>query len=1167
MSTQSSGSSYPPRSSSITRANEALGQANGMPNPPNTNIPEKRNIPRRFFSKILATTPSSSQEKNVKAQEIGGASYSNLPKGPQLAIGEVTPVPSSCIHDANKYSRPNTSPQSILSEAETKDGKSSSRALHQRHSSFVPLTRLYGKEEEKRSSPTSCERIVHSRQSQNPSPLHSTASSSQSSLVVKGSRENSVPSTRQSFGCINATDPPDVHQSRQVEDYGKLETCSGTRTSFASESCYQSEVSEAGNTSKSKLKAWSSNLKKWGFGGGKSKERDSPKENDDDPTARKISWRKSTADLFSAYTGGDRRSEERDGPFWRKNRQTEAYSPQRSPTSEVGLAGSSSYESLNVLLQDSSAASGKFQPANPRPTARDTQPSNAPAVCLGRSFMLPLNVPPKGNLKLENKLRTGYAEGIDPNLELSSYPSSVSSIPTRSTSLMNPFTPVTNSPTGPLSLEELSLDCANFNSDEESDTDGEEDEDETITLKTHQNSLKVSQAGSPKKTDSLSQISESKMISKLDESDIYTIFHDGTTSLGYGTFIKLLQMHITVTGLGVDRQEDSEGRKCFHFILSFLPLSQMIQLAKTSKKLYAAVMNAIFKQIHFKPGENPLSKLPSIILDTNYNAGRLSINASPYIPRKAAAPSDIELAEFQQRNNIHVLVEQIDYIEKMLSRRASNTFTKWRTQDAVGGNGSFVRSLVFDANWGIRGVNWKIVIPAVEKLLMNGGINGLETFRWDIEIPITSDLMEFLASQQGTLRRLSLNGFHQPLNVHGVPSRSLPGPVKGFSGLVVLELQKLGFSGGERWDRDRQYMKEIFGVIVRSPGIKVLRLGAGVDTELPFPTLHVGMDERETDLNEFLGDRVQGNSKQSNTMKESHGLQGWVDLPVFDNQIFDEVYNMVYGDSSPENTTKSNTTRFTMHLSPFKQTYSTTSVSQKPCLGLKELSLEGFIVDQRLLNSDKFKPGCLETLKLIRCCYLSPSYNMKNGFTTHFLLSRELRISLKVIKVDEGFLCSAGKAGAKKMVRELFAGLPPRPVQFQCSPNGKLCRQNTIHGKRGNLGFTRELYILPSAYKGNPTEIFRKVSLKRMILNSMIEPMHMGLGTGGNYSARTGGSERQYDCENPVKILALSAEWGLRKEDLKNLVTSFTGLGLKELALDIGHDTWVEHPSLISLTD
>jgi len=590
----------------------------------------------------------------------------------------------------------------------------------------------------------------------------------------------------------------------------------------------------------------------------------------------------------------------------------------------------------------------------------------------------------------------------------------------------------------------------------------------------------------------------------------------------------------------------------------------MIQLAKTSKKLHSAVMNAIFEQIHFKPGANFLPKLPSIILGTNYSTGRLSVNASLYNPSKAAAHADIEQEIFQQRNNINVLVGQINDLMKMLTtRRTSNTLATWRTQDTIAGNGSFVRSLVFDSNWGIRGVNWKIVIPVVEKLLRSGGINGLETFRWDLEIPIPSDLMEFLASQEGTLRRLSLNGFHQPLNMHGVPSRSLPGPMKGFSGLVVLELQKLGLSGGERWDRDKQYVKEVFGVIVRSPGIKVLRLGAGADTEAPFPAPHVAMDEPETDPTESTGGGIGANGKQTDTIKESHGLQEWVDLPVFDHDIFEEVYNTVYGDSSQGNATRSNTTRFAMHLSPFEQGYTATSVSWKPCLGLKELSLEGFIVDQRLLNSDKFKSGCLETLKLIRCCYLAPRegyYNMKNGFTTHSLLSRELRISLKVIKIDEGFLYSAGKTGAKKIVKELFAGLPPRPVQFQDNLNEKLYRQNTIHIKRGNLGFTRELYILPSTYTGNQIEIFCQGSLKQMVLNSMTEPMHMGFGAGGSYSARTGPSEQQNDYENPIKVLALSAGWGLGKEDLGSLVTSFTGLGLKELALDIGHEAWVQLP-------
>ena len=564
MSNQSSSSSYPPRSSSITKANEVLEQVNAMSTPPN------QNLPRRFFNKILATTSSSgsSRETNARVQEIGGTSCIILPKGPQVAAGAVAPAPSSHIYDINKYGRPNTSSPGLLSETEPKGGRSSSRSLHQRHSSFVPLTRLYGKPEEiqpQQITPASHERIAHPRQSQNLLPLHSATSPSQSSLAIKESRENSIPFTRQSPGYVNTSGPLEVYQLRQTLDCGRLEPGvkqvlprPDTGTSLASESCYQSEASEAGNTSKSKLAAWSMNPKKWGFRGNRSKEKDSPKESDDDLAERKISWRKSTADLLLGYTGGDRKSEERDGLFWKKSRQTEAYSPQQSPTPEMSLAGSSSYESLNGLMQNVSPASGQAQPANARLT-EDTQPSNLCAINLGKSSTLPLNILPKDNLDLKGKLHAGNAEGTDQKMELSSYPSSVSSIPSRSTSLMNPFTPVTNPPTGASSLEELSLGCANLDSDEESDIDIDGGgEDETITLKTHQKSLKMPQTG---KTDNLLQISLSS------ESDIYTIFHD-TTSLSYGTFIKLLQ--ITVTGQWADGQTEGGGRKCFHLILSFV---------------------------------------------------------------------------------------------------------------------------------------------------------------------------------------------------------------------------------------------------------------------------------------------------------------------------------------------------------------------------------------------------------------------------------------------------------------------------------------------------------------------------------------------------------------------------------------------------------------------
>lgn len=553
-----------------------------MPTPPHPNVPEKQNIPRRIFNKILAATSGSSRENNVMTQDIGGASYSDLPKEPHLPTGGEAPAPPGYFHDTNRYGRPNNSSPSFLSEAETKAGINSSRPLQQRHSSFVPLTRLSGREEEIRSpqtSPTSCERVAQSSDSQDLLPLHFTARSSHSSLVVKESRENSVSTTRQSCGYINATDLSDVHQSEKVAGCRGLEPGAkqvllrpDTGTSLVSQTSYQSEASEAGSTSRSGLMAWSSNLKKWGFGRGKGRERDSLKENQDNSAGRKISWRKSTAEMLSAYTGAERRTEERDGLFWKKNRWMETRSPQQSPISEMSLAGSCSYESLNTPLQNVSAASSQLHTANARPEIGNPQPSTSPTARLGRS-MLPLPEPLTCNLDLGSMLLAGNTEGTGSIMRLSSSPSSVSSISSHSTTLKKAFTPISNPPLRASSLEELSLDLANFGSDAESDTDDdyEEDDDATITLKTHQNSLKMSRTGSPKTRGRSPQIGNSRMVSSLSGNDIYSIFYNGTISLGYGTFIKLFQ--ITVTGLQTGGQKESDGRKCFHSILSFVSVT------------------------------------------------------------------------------------------------------------------------------------------------------------------------------------------------------------------------------------------------------------------------------------------------------------------------------------------------------------------------------------------------------------------------------------------------------------------------------------------------------------------------------------------------------------------------------------------------------------------
>lgn len=555
----------------------------------------------------------------------------------------------------------------------------------------------------------------------------------------------------------------------------------------------------------------------------------------------------------------------------------------------------------------------------------------------------------------------------------------------------------------------------------------------------------------------------------------------------------------------------------------------MIKLARTSRRLHAATLQAIFEEIHFKPGACFIPRFLPHILGINDSVSRQSICVSPTMGLQTSS-SDIQAEKLKRSKSILVLAQQVNQLEKMLSCGRVTNLSKEPIQETVRGNGSFIRSIVFHSNWGSDEKIWKVFIPVVEKLFKNGGIDGLKNFKWDLEIPVTSGIMMFLASQDRSLRNLSLNGFHQKMCVDGTLSRALPGPLKNCGGLVVLELQKLGLDGGTNMERDKQYMKDIFGVILRSPDLRVLRLGAGNDVDVALP---MGSFEKLT-------------TDHTSTQASDVEVRAWIDLPVFDYDTFLSVNHKIRGSIGPNNATKRSTNAIS--LSPFKKTYRSNSRSKIIKSKIRELSLVGFLVDPRLLNSEDFTRGSLVSLKLFRCCFLRPKevdtkYPDNNS---HCLLGPELRKNLQIVRVDEGLICSAGKADAQKIVWELFAGLPP-PLA-ESSLKGNINRHDTVHIKRESRENPRELYILPTTYRGYCTGVVSRDSLNEMVLASM----RTSTGTGGGLIANWG---------DDVRILALSANLKVGKADLGRLMMSNMMLGLEELAVDLQEDAWVRNSS------
>lgn len=526
-------------------------------------------------------------------------------------------------------------------------------------------------------------------------------------------------------------------------------------------------------------------------------------------------------------------------------------------------------------------------------------------------------------------------------------------------------------------------------------------------------------------------------------------------------------------------------------------------------------MSVIFEKIHFEPGMRCVAR--------KYKVKFLPWNDAPGVNL-----INVDIENFQCRNDIHALVKQINYLEGMLTcGRDTCTQATPKSRTLIPGNGSFVRSLIFNSSWGIRGKAWKTMIPVVEKLLYNGGMNQLESFKWGLEIPITSGIMEFLSSLESTLKSLIINGFCQQLNVGGIPSRALPGPLNNMSGLVILELQRLALNGGYSWQRDRKYMKDIFGVIIRSSGLRVLRLGAGVDIGVTLPLCDRQMAD-DTEPNYEITQEVF--SGDDDVYEMDSCLKPWVDLPVFGYELFKEVYDAMF----PAKPT----------LPQFKDSSMDFSKYQKAIPSIVELSIDGFMVDPRLLNNGKFI-GSLKALRLVRCFYLTPCEQNYMEYTTpgYTLFCQGLMNNLEMLMVDVGLLSNSGNESTLTMVHEMKVGLS------QCHLEGSLGQIFSAHEQEMS-SHDRELYILSSTFKGYQKSIRKQNFLRAAVFNLM--STSIGAEIGDSYV-----SYKQ--CNKGGKILALNPGWRVRTEELIRVMRPDMGLGLslKELAIDVRHDSWV----------
>lgn len=560
MSTRDLGSKYPPRTSSISKAKEILGQLNSTPPTLAQTSSDMTSTPRSLFTKIIGSSSQSSREQDTQCLTIEGAPFNELPRPQFVPPSGISPVSPNYVYTKGKHN-------GQTDESGIQEPFSDRPPLRYRHSSFLPYMKTNSEHAAFSLVPFSDDKLAQARHSQALASPYTIAASSNSN----SSRISALSSQAQNqrAGAIPATKAHPIIQLPRPEICERLETTEQlprrpeTGSSIVSESSYRSEISVTHNgTSTSKLKAWTKGLKHWSFLKGKNKEKQGiTVKGEESPVGQRPKWRRSAADLLPSHSG--------DWPSGVKHPYWKTHSSQQSlSTSEISMEGHyrASYENLTPMHK-STPAYENFQPPKPQinlgsrikrtnndhigPLPYPAQPDRPPKICS----------------PYRDEIQSYINEGLPYPITHPS-PFATPKAP-QSISIIDSYFPETSMRTGAPSPEGLDhFRCSNGTLDFVSDIeDAETDEDETITLKTYRD-LQPPARIVPK-IENLGPISENQNVPR--EYELNEIFAN-PISAGYGTFNRLFQTQTQHDWKSVNQIGQHSGRICFSRILSFVSI-------------------------------------------------------------------------------------------------------------------------------------------------------------------------------------------------------------------------------------------------------------------------------------------------------------------------------------------------------------------------------------------------------------------------------------------------------------------------------------------------------------------------------------------------------------------------------------------------------------------
>ena len=555
MSTQDLGSKYPPRTSSVSKTKEILGQLNSTPSTLAQISSDMTSTPRSLFTKIIGNSSQSSREQDTQCLTIEGAPFNEPPRPQFVPPSGISPVSPNYVYTKGKHNG--------QTDESGMEPFSDRPPLRYRHSSFLPYMKTNSEHAGFSPEPFSDDKFAQARHSQAHASPYTIAASSNSDLTKISAlrsqgqiqRAGAIPATK--VHSIIQPPPPEICE--RLETTEQLPRRPETGTSIVSESSYRSEISVTHNgTSTSKLKAWTKSLKHWSFSKGKNKEKQRPTMKSESPVGQRPKWRRSAADLLPSHSG--------DGVkhlYWKTHSSQQSLS-----TSEISVEGHyrASYENLTPMHK-STPALENFQPTKPQINLGSrTRRTNS-----DRIGPLPYPSQPDRPPKICSPYRDEIQSYSDEGLP---YPITHTPFPTtpkapQSISVIDSYFPETSTHTGAPSPERLGhFSCSNEILDFASDIeDVETDEDETITLKTDRD-LRPPTRIVPK-IENLAPISENQNDPR--EYEFNEIFAN-PTSAGYGTFNRLFQTQLPNDWKSVNPIGQYSGRICFSRILSFVSI-------------------------------------------------------------------------------------------------------------------------------------------------------------------------------------------------------------------------------------------------------------------------------------------------------------------------------------------------------------------------------------------------------------------------------------------------------------------------------------------------------------------------------------------------------------------------------------------------------------------